>query len=83
MVCIKGSWPPERKRGLLPEGGGADSQVCLQDTWVTMGYGKQAGCTHPTGTHSSFQDVDDHLKRDLTRNDRTFPMMPMGTKIGK
>ena len=24
-----------------------------------------------------------HLKKNLTRNDRTFPMMPMGTKIGK
>ena len=28
--------------------------VCIRDTWDTMGYGQQAGGTHPTGIHSCF-----------------------------
>ena len=43
MVCIQG--------GLLPGGGGGETPS-PRDTWDTMGYGKQAGGTHPTGMHS-------------------------------
>ena len=39
----------------LPTGGSASrgvNQTPTRDTWDTMGYGQQAGGTHPTGMHS-------------------------------
>ena len=45
MVCIGGGWadPPRSAYG------GGDWADPPRDIWDTMGYGQQAGGTHPTG----------------------------------
>ena len=53
-VCI---WEGSTSMGVYPPTvgsayGGLGRPLKTQDTWDTMGYGQQAGSTHPTGMHS-------------------------------